>query len=129
MTEPILPLLLTVKQPAGLLGIGRTTVYEVLDAGEFHADDCTVRVGNGICPEKDDAPCPNRNDKHRPSGEDDDALGTYRRTVFATIKPRARTRPARSYHTQSNQFATESQPTLFAVPPPSTYTRPAEHHG
>jgi excisionase family DNA binding protein len=38
VTEPPnLPLLLTVKQAAGLLGIGRSTLYELLDAGELRS--------------------------------------------------------------------------------------------
>jgi excisionase family DNA binding protein len=32
---PLMPLLLTVKQAAELLGIGRSTVYELLDAGDL----------------------------------------------------------------------------------------------
>ncbi len=35
--SPILPLLLTVKQTAELLGIGRSTLYELLDAGELRS--------------------------------------------------------------------------------------------
>jgi excisionase family DNA binding protein len=34
---PVMPLLLTVKQAAELLGIGRSTVYELIDAGELRS--------------------------------------------------------------------------------------------
>ncbi len=38
MTEPPnLPLLLTVKQAAGLLGMARSTLYELLDAGALRS--------------------------------------------------------------------------------------------
>jgi excisionase family DNA binding protein len=35
--QPMLPLLLTVRQAAELLGVGRTTLYELMDAGELHS--------------------------------------------------------------------------------------------
>jgi excisionase family DNA binding protein len=34
---PVMPLLLTVKQAADLLGMGRSTVYELIDAGELRS--------------------------------------------------------------------------------------------
>ncbi len=34
---PIMPLLLTVNQAADLLGMGRSTLYELLDAGELRS--------------------------------------------------------------------------------------------
>jgi excisionase family DNA binding protein len=34
---PMLPLLLTVKQAADLMGVGRTTLYELMDAGEVYS--------------------------------------------------------------------------------------------
>lgn len=33
----MLPLLLTVRQAAELLGVGRTTLYELMDSGELHS--------------------------------------------------------------------------------------------
>jgi excisionase family DNA binding protein len=35
VAPPVMPLLLTVNQAAELLGIGRSTVYELIDAGEL----------------------------------------------------------------------------------------------
>ncbi len=40
-TTAIMPLLLTVNQAAQLLGIGRSTLYELLDAGQIQS----VKVG------------------------------------------------------------------------------------
>ncbi len=35
--SPVMPLLLTVNQAAELLGMGRSTLYELLDAGELRS--------------------------------------------------------------------------------------------